>query len=292
MEKIPNISNIPKSSQNNSNLNKQVDDETEYNLGEYYLKLSLKNPNELSIIGYNIELLDTIRYENHMDLNTMYKINNIFKIYPSICEVYKMINRLIGQNKYEISNKNGEFNFAIIVDILNDNNKVNIPLLHKNVNNNDEYIKILSEEIKKLKGNNNNLADINCELNMLKEENNSIKNEINLLKKIINSKFNGKNNSNNNSHNDTFTSYTQSVYSEQKNSNYDSNSHNISQITKHNSSIALKNNNKNIINEFNKVFNTTIIDTQIKKLDLREKQLGRGKLNKLNMIEFNRLQIL
>ena len=263
--------------------NKISDEEIEYNLGEYYLKLSLKNKNELAIIGYNIELLDTRRYENHLDINAMYKINNVFKIYPSIGEVYKMINRFISQKKYEISTKNGEIILSIIVDILNDNNKVNIPLSYKNVNTNDEYIKILSEEIKKLKGSNNNLADINLELNMLKEENNSIKNEISLLKKMITN----KNISNANSHNNTFTNFSRSTYSEQK----DESNH----IYKNKPYSTSTNKNKNTflaINEFNKTFNTSIIDTQIKKLDLRDKNLGKGKINKLNLVEFNQLQIL
>ena len=152
----------------------------EFFLEEYYLKIGYFNE-KIFIIVYNIEKLDGIRYEINIKLENIYKLNDIFKSFNNIEEMYIGFLKLINENKYMIKMDENNIIFSfILTDILNNKKEINFTLKNNKIENN-EYINILSNEIKKLRNNNKIL-------NELKEENKQIKNEIIKLKNLINKK--------------------------------------------------------------------------------------------------------
>ena len=164
------------------------------NLGGYYLKI-FYNEYEMTILAYNIELLEGRRYDIKMKLNDFYANHNIFKKYKSLEDIFKLIIKYIDEKKYNLSQNEKNIDFSLIIKeekpkenekddfsfLLNDFNddfentpnedsNILIKLFAKENNNkNNEYINILSTEIKKIR-NNNKL------INFLKEENKKIKN--------------------------------------------------------------------------------------------------------------------
>ena len=158
-----------------------------YNLSGFYLKLS-HIQNELEIIIYDIEELDGVRYELKINLNEIYHLDNIFKGYSTIQEIYKLIIKLINENNYSLKKLEKEKNKVIFLlkmkDILNNIKEIQFIVAERkdivNINNN-EYINILKNEIKQMRKNNKLIDE-------LKEENKNIKNELNKLKKRMNRK--------------------------------------------------------------------------------------------------------
>ena len=67
------------------------------NLQGYYLILKHTNK-DIIIIIYNIDELDGIRYELKMSLDDIYNLNNIFRVFKSIKEIYDAIIKLIADN--------------------------------------------------------------------------------------------------------------------------------------------------------------------------------------------------
>ena len=158
-----------------------------YNLSGFYLKLS-HIQNELEIIIYDIEELDGVKYELKINLNEIYHLDNIFKGYSTIQEIYKLIIKLINENNYSLKKLEKEKNKVIFLlkmkDILNNIKEIQFVMAERkdivNINNN-EYINILINEIKQMRKNNKLMDE-------LKEENKYIKNELNKLKKRMNIK--------------------------------------------------------------------------------------------------------
>ena len=158
-----------------------------YNLSGFYLKLS-HIQDELEIIIYDIEELDGVRYELKINLNEIYHLSSIFKGYSTIQEIYKLIIKLINENNYSLKKLEKEKNKMIFLlkmkDILNNIKEIQFVMAERkdivNINNN-EYIKILINEIKQMRKNNKLMDE-------LKEENKYIKNELNKLKKRMNIK--------------------------------------------------------------------------------------------------------
>ena len=139
------------------------------NANGYYLKVIYYN-DELSIIIYNMNSLDGIRYELKMELINIYKINMIFRKLGTIEEIFKKIIKLIDDNKYKIIKKEDNLKLVLILLDNNDQNKDNEIsfILSKNTKENKkDYIQVLSNSIVKLK-------DIN---RLLNEENKAIKKE-------------------------------------------------------------------------------------------------------------------
>lgn len=131
------------------------------------------------IIIFNIDLLDGIKYKLEMNLNEIQATKKSFMVFKSIEEVYEAIIKLINTNKYKILEYNNNIILNIIVsDIFNQNQVITFQLQKENYDN-YEFIKILVDEIKKMR----NIIKI---INELKEENQKIKNEINKLKNRIN----------------------------------------------------------------------------------------------------------
>ena len=147
-------------------------------LGKYYLKLFFTDGDQLNIICYNMEMLDGIKYELKIELQEIYEMSNIFRQYTNMKDLYELIIDLINDNKYEIKNGNENnliFNLTIS-DIKRNNHIIKFVLINEKKNNTQEYINILSHEIKNLRMiNKNNIQ----ELKEIKEENKEIKKEIN-----------------------------------------------------------------------------------------------------------------
>ena len=167
-----------------------------YNLGKYYLKLFFTDDDKLDIICYNMEILNGIKYELTKNLQEIYEISSIFRQYTNMKDLYEFIIDLINDNKYEIKNGNDNnlvFNLTIS-DIKRNNHLIKLVLYHEKNNNTQEYINILSNEIKNLRDiNKNNIQEIK----ELKEENRDIKEELKDIRNIVSElQKNGKNNNN------------------------------------------------------------------------------------------------
>ena len=147
-------------------------------LNGYYLKLAIINK-KLLIVIFNIDLLDGIKYKIEMNLKEIQTAKKTFMVFKSIEEIYEAIIKLIDTNKYKIVKNNNIITLNIIVsDIFNQNQIVTFQLQKENYDN-YEFIKILVDEIKKMR----NIIKI---IDKLKEENQKIKSEINKLKIRIN----------------------------------------------------------------------------------------------------------
>ena len=147
----------------------------EYYKEDFYFKVVILNANEITIIIYNIKLLDNIKYNITINQKEFYKLNSMFKIYNNIDELYEIIVKLIEHNKFKIIYKNNNIKLVFIIsDMLSKDNEIEISL--RSDNNQNEYMGILSKELLKIK---------NKEINELKEENKKIKEEIQEIRNII-----------------------------------------------------------------------------------------------------------
>ena len=154
-----------------------------YNLGEYYMKLFFTNNGELTIICYNMQVLDGTKYEVKLNLEKIYDLSNVFRQYTNMKELYEFIIDLINEGKYELKkNDNNMILNFMITDIKKNEHNITFTLYNENNNNTQEYINILSNEIKNMRiTNNNNIKEIK----ELKKENEDIKNEIKEIKKVL-----------------------------------------------------------------------------------------------------------
>ena len=154
-----------------------------YNLGEYYMKLFYTNNGELTIICYNMQVLDGTKYEVKLNLEKIYDLSNVFRQYTNMKELYEFIIDLINEGKYELKkNENYMILNFMITDIKKNEHIITFTLYNENNNNTQEYISILSNEIKNMRiTNNNNIKEIK----ELKKENEDIKNEIKEIKKVL-----------------------------------------------------------------------------------------------------------
>ena len=150
-----------------------------YDLNKYYLKTSIFNQ-KLLIVIYNIDLLDGVPYVLQMKVNDFHLSNDIFKRFDSIEIIYKeVIKELINDNKIQINIKDDKCVLSFkIYNIFKEPENIDLEF-HKGIRDNDEYITILTNEIKKLRKNNKIIND-------LKEENNKIKIDIKKLKQNLN----------------------------------------------------------------------------------------------------------
>ena len=180
--------------------NKVVNYKEFYNYGSYYLKISYINDDELNIISYDMEKLDNNRYEIKINIQEIYELNNIFRQYISIKDIYNLILDLINAQKCDI-NKNSENNLIFsfsISDIKRINHKIELILFEENdTNYYKEYINILSNEIRNLRKDNcNNNDNYIREIKELKDEVKYIKDILskNNIYDIINKEDNQNNN--------------------------------------------------------------------------------------------------
>ena len=253
----------------------------DFYLGDFYLKLELTNSNEMHLINYNIKKLDGIKFYLKLTIGILQKASDLFKKFDKIENIYDIIIKLIEEKKYKLYNNTNKMIFSIIPNMIINNTKEILLCLNKVSNDiNNDFYKVLSNEINKLRNiiyklinpeeiDNNSLLEIK----MLKEENIKIKKEINKLKTIIN---------NNSMFNDSNNNSINSDSSKELSSKYTHRTNNVS--NNQTSKIA--------IFEFNKKYKTNIKNTEIKELNLRMKKLGSGVLKYLSRLELNQLEIL
>ena len=145
------------------------------NMRGYYLKLSY-DLDHITIIIYNTKILDGIKYEINFNKETFDRMSNIFKNLE-IREIFNKLIDILNEDNYKIKQSGNDLLLILISKDKKGNEKKLEFSLIKNCEVN-EYMKILSNEIKKLKNNGNII-------NELIEENQNIKNEIKSLKNII-----------------------------------------------------------------------------------------------------------
>lgn len=260
--------------------NKQINyiDSKEYsNLNEYYLKVGYNNINELIIIIYNNELLNGNRYELKRGLESIISFHKNFKSSCSISDIYKQIICFINEGKYKIKLNHNDtitltFNKIIEFNLIR----------HKEEN---EYLHVLSSQIRNLK-NKNNIC--NKTILKLQEENASIKNELNELKNMILSIQNNTNNrkSPENIHNS---------HIKNKKLNLNKSFSNLLKNRNFNLEVVGQNSQENdfmSINEFNKKCGANIKDENIPELNLINFKLGNDILNYLSKIKLTQLKLL
>ena len=139
-----------------------------YNLNGYYLRLFLINQ-QLSLISYNSNLLDGIKYELNIKLEDIQKIATIRQL--TVAGLFELIVGKINEKRFTI---NG------------DQNSVNITLLETGAPGTGNNIKLSMFRNKFFYTNEyeNVLANL---ISNLRQENNIMKNEINEIKNILKS---------------------------------------------------------------------------------------------------------
>ena len=138
-----------------------------FNLNGYFLRLNLTSQ-QLSLISYNSELLDGIKYQAIFTLEEIKKNEKIKNL--TVIDLYELISNKIKGKKFMIKN---------------DQNNVILYLLDSTENNpsKDLQIRLISNNKEYISEYENVLSNI---IINLKEENKSLRNEINEIKKFIN----------------------------------------------------------------------------------------------------------
>ena len=264
-----------------------------YNLNDYYLKISITAKGEISFIIYNMKLLDGIKYYINLNLNEFQKLNKLFKVYDNVEEIYENIMNIIENNNYKINNqKNNMILLLYLFDISQKRNEIQLILNKYDANN--EYSRILSKELIKLKEENSNIIKELKELkNIIYEKLNAIKTNEIIIKENIKKEI-PKNNVKNNNENINKKSPKKDIQKKEANND---------QIKLKNKSESCKDinmsidNNYNNLNEeekikqFNKIFNTYIYKST-NQLNLRRKDLNDIKIQYLFIIDFIQLTSL
>ena len=121
------------------------------NLNGYYIKIFYEEDN-LSIVIYNIDLLDGIRYEFNNNVKELFKLSNVFKKLGKIEEIFKAIIDIIDENNYTIIKKDDKLLFTLKTEeSQNKDKEISFMLSKKLKDNKNDFIKIISESLKKLK---------------------------------------------------------------------------------------------------------------------------------------------
>ena len=163
----------------NSPQNKFIKEFEFDNLDGHYLKLGIINDN-IIMTAYSITLLDGIRYNIEANLNEInYLLINLKKKFENIVQVFDVFVEVIKHKNYKIEKENRSIKVTLkLYDLVGSQKEVGITLVEKKEDN-KEFIKILLQEIKKLR-------EMNNLINELKQENKKIREEIKNLKNKIN----------------------------------------------------------------------------------------------------------
>ena len=156
---------------------KSIQDSKEFQnlLNDYYLKAELYFDN-LKLICYNQKLLDNIRYEVQLSIDSLHQLCPAFKAYD-LKQIYEIIIKIIEDGKCEITKKDDDLIFNMkIVDPLGKDLNESIKL-NGSSNKKDEFLDVLSREIILLRKQKEDLEEI-------KNEQNDFKKEIEELKKL------------------------------------------------------------------------------------------------------------
>lgn len=137
-----------------------------FNLNGYYLRLNLTNQ-YLSLISYNSNLLDGIKYEKIFTLDEIKKNDRIKNL--TLVELYDLIHKKIKENRIMIANGQNNITLILIENAsFNPNTDIQICLNRKENYYTTEYESVLSFIIKNLR-----------------EENKSMRNDINEIKNLL-----------------------------------------------------------------------------------------------------------
>lgn len=159
-----------------------------FNLQGYYLRLHLTN-NQLSLISYNSNLLNGIKYESKFsseEIKSNDKIKNL-----SVVELYDLISKKIREKKIMMQGNADSVALSLLENEISNNDKdIQLILLKNNRAFITEYENVLSNTIKNLK-----------------EENKIIRNEINEIKSMLSKMSYGSNTFQPNKHKSNFDSH-------------------------------------------------------------------------------------
>ena len=263
--------------------NSLVDFKEYNNLNEYYIKVGYNNSNELIIVIYNTELLNNFRYEMKKGLEAIQSGNKYFKSNNHISDIYKLITNFINENKYKIK-QNANDTITLTLNKIIDFN-LNC---HKNQN---EYLQVLSNQIRNLRNKNNNYSKT---VTKLQEENANIKKELKELKNMI---LNIQNKSYTTSKTskktlDVYNIINKRKGSLSKNKDFSKNRSytNLQVIDKYEN--RKQDQEYLTLSEFNKKCGTNIKDENIKELNLISYNLGNDIIDYLSQIKLEQLQLL
>jgi hypothetical protein len=153
----------------------------------YIFKLYYDNKDDvINIICYDIGEMENKKYEVKISKFELDIMNKLFKIYDSCQEIYDLIIENINSEKYEINNAVGDDKLTIKLHFSIAKNDFEISLDMKSNTQED-----LSPHINYLLK--NEIVKHRKEIKTLKEENESIRNELNDLKQIVDDLINNKN---------------------------------------------------------------------------------------------------
>ena len=143
---------------------------------DYFIYITL-DEGEISIILYNTITLDNIRYEITLDMNDMKNISNCFSTFD-INAIYNILINLITQKKLILEKQYNDLVLSFLISDIGIQTKNNlIQLILFGEKDPNEYLNILTDEIKTLK---NQVNELNNKVKDL-----SRKNQINITKKNI-----------------------------------------------------------------------------------------------------------
>ena len=143
---------------------------------DYFIYITL-DEGEISIILYNTITLDNIRYEITLDMNDMKNISNCFSTFD-INAIYNILINLITQNKLILEKQYNDLVLSFLISDIGIQTKNNlIQLILFGEKDPNEYLNILTDEIKTLK---NQVNELNNKVKDL-----SRKNQINITQKNI-----------------------------------------------------------------------------------------------------------
>ena len=177
-------------------------------INDYFITITL-DEEEILIIIYNTITLDNIRYEISLDLNDMKNISNCFNNFD-LNAIYNILINLITQKKLKLEKKFNDLILSfLIADLGYQNNNGLIQIILFGEKDSNEYLNILTNEIKALK---NQINELNNQVSELSAKN--------AEKYAKNSQLIFNNNSNNNN---TILNKPKILYSNLSNSEMDSN---------------------------------------------------------------------
>ena len=211
--------------ENQNKCYKKIDD-------NYFLKLNyIEKDDIIDFIVYNLSETENKRYEFNISKSEFNEMNKLFKIYDNNKQIFELLVKLFDNNKYKIkfNNLNEKMNLELYFVIVNNNVDISVELnMNLNGDFRDDYNYILKNEIFELKKN------FNKDINDLKKENKSIKQELNEIKGIINNLYKNHKSVNNNINNSIIIKESKNIYD------------NINDNTKNLIEMAFKKKDKNL----------------------------------------------
>ena len=147
---------------------------------DYFISISL-NEEEISLLIYNISILDNIRYEMNLDLNDMKNLSANFNN-MNLIEIYNALRKLIEKEKLNLEFKYNDLILSFLMkdfEIEENDNTGQIQLILFGERDNNEYLFYLTEEINKLRYTINELT------NRINNQTNQNPNQMNIINQNI-----------------------------------------------------------------------------------------------------------